>query len=196
VRPKAIVIIQGHPDPKVRHYGHALADAYAGAAREAGHEVTTIDVSRVEFPLLRSKEDFDSGVVPAAIQTAQAVVQQAQHLVIFYPLWLGAMPALLKGFLEQLFRPQFISGGSDSSMSRKRRLLGQTARIVVTMGMPAWIYRWYFGAHSLKSLERNILAFCGIGPVRETLIGLVESSPPHRRGKWLEQMRLLGRKAA
>jgi hypothetical protein len=25
---------------------------------------------------------------------------------------------------------------------------------------------WYFGAHSLKSLERNIVGFGGIGPVR------------------------------
>jgi hypothetical protein len=28
------------------------------------------------------------------------------------------------------------------------------------MGMPAVAYRWYFGAHSLKSLERNILNGC------------------------------------
>jgi putative NADPH-quinone reductase len=27
--------------------------------------------------------------------------------VIIYPLWLGAMPALLKGFFEQVFRPGF-----------------------------------------------------------------------------------------
>jgi putative NADPH-quinone reductase len=193
--PKTIAIIQGHPDPKGQHFGHALADAYAQAARKTGHEVTLIDVSRLEFPLLRTKDDFERGVVPAAIQTAQAVVQQAQHLVIFYPLWLGGMPALLKGFFEQLFRPDFISGDSQLLTSRPRRLTGKSARIVVTMGMPAWVYRWYFGAHSLKSLERNILKFCGVGPVRETLIGLVESPSPKRRAKWLEAMRQLGGKA-
>ena len=39
------------------------------------------------------------------------------------------------------------------------------------MGMPALVYRWYFRAHSVKSLERNILGFVGIAPVHETLIG-------------------------
>ena len=60
------------------------------------------------------------------------------------------------------------------------------------MGMPAFVYRWYFRAHSLKSLERNILKFCGIKPIRESLIGMVEGKPAHRE-KWLGKMRALGR---
>ena len=39
------------------------------------------------------------------------------------------------------------------------------------MGMPVLAYRWWFGAHSLKSLERNILKFAGIRPVKESLFG-------------------------
>jgi putative NADPH-quinone reductase len=190
---KTIAIIQGHPDAAVRHFGHALADAYAEAARSAGHSVTIIDVARLEFPLLRNKEDFEGGVPPASIQAAQDIIQHAQHLVIFYPLWLGAMPALLKGFLEQLFRPAFVSDGTNLQMSRRRKLVGKSARIVVTMGMPALIYRWYFGAHSLKSLERNILGFCGIGPIKENLIGMVEAPDGRRREEWLERIRKFGR---
>ena len=38
---------------------------------------------------------------------------------------------------------------------------GKSARIVVTMGMPGFWYRWYFRAHSLRSLQRNILKFVG-----------------------------------
>jgi putative NADPH-quinone reductase len=59
------------------------------------------------------------------------------------------------------------------------------------MGMPALVYRFFFGAHSLKSLERNILKFCGIGPISETLIGSVETSAAKRQA-WLETMRQLG----
>lgn len=66
--------------------------------------------------------------------------------------------------------------------------------MMVTMGMPAPLYRWYFGAHSLKSFERNILAFVGIKPVHATLIGLVERSLP-KRERWLRRMRRLGAKA-
>ena len=193
---KLIAIVQGHPDPDGRHYGHSLAAAYADAAVAAGYEVKVIDVARFEFPLLRSKADFDCGAPPAAIRDAQTIIGRAEHLVIFFPLWLGAMPALLKGFWEQVFRPGFVGNASDLPSGRKGQVKGKSARIVVTMGMPAMFYRWYFGAHSLKCLERNILGFCGIGPIKESLIGMVETEDVRRREKWLERMRGFGRAGA
>ena len=60
------------------------------------------------------------------------------------------------------------------------------------MGMPAWAYRWYFRAHSLKSQERNILRFSGIGPIHENLIGSVEAIGPERRERRLAEIRDLG----
>jgi len=93
--------------------------------------------------------------------------------VILYPLWLGDMPALLKGFLEQLLRPGFaIKAGAGLGAGLLR---GKSAHLVVTMGMPALFYRFYFGSHSVKSFERNILKLVGVKPVRHTLIGSVES---------------------
>ena len=190
---KQIAIIQGHPDPQGNHFGHALAEAYAMGAQAEGHQVNFIHVAQLEFPLLRSKEEFEKGSPPASIQQAQAIIQQAEHLVFFYPLWMGSMPALLKAFLEQVFRPGFTTGTKETGKPAQQLLKGKTARIVVTMGMPALLYRWYFLAHSLKSLERNILKFCGISPIQESLIGLVEASEPKRK-KWLAKMRGFGQK--
>ncbi|HSF48541.1 MAG TPA: NAD(P)H-dependent oxidoreductase, partial [Burkholderiales bacterium] len=82
---------------------------------------------------------------------------------------------------------------SESGKTWRKLLAGKSARVVVTMGMPAFVYRWYFGAHSLKSLERNILGFCGIGPIKESLIGMIEAPNSARRQKWLAKMRQLGR---
>ncbi len=189
-----IVIIQGNPDPQRTHFGHALAAAYARGARAAGREVSVIDVARIDFPLLRTKEDFEQGEPLPAIHEAQRLIGRAGHLVIIYPLWLGAMPALLKGFFEQVFRPgfAFAAPGSSGTGSR-RKLKGRTARIVVTMGMPALVYRWYFRAHSLKNLERNVLGFCGIGPISESLIGHVDAEKKSGREKWLKRMDAFGR---
>ena len=186
-----IAVIQGHPDPRGDRYGHALARAYAEGAAAGGHEVRTIDVAQLEFPLLRTKEEWDHGAAPEEIRAGQDAIGWAGHLVIFYPLWLGTMPALLKGFFEQALRPGFAVGRSGSEASWKRLLAGKSARVVVTMGMPAFVYRWFFRAHGLKSLERNILGFVGIGPIRETLIGTVEASPA-RRERWLAKLRALG----
>lgn len=189
--PRNILIIQGHPDPAGGHYDHALADAYAEGAEGAGYEVRRIAVATLEFPLLRSAEDWKTGTPPAAIQEAQDAIAWADHLVIIYPLWLGTMPALLKGFLEQVMRPGFALQEMSGKGWPKKGLKDKSARIVVTMGMPAFVYRLYFRAHSLKSFERNILKFCGISPIRESLIGLVQGSAKHRE-KWLEKMRRLG----
>jgi putative NADPH-quinone reductase len=192
---RRIAIIQGHPDPQGTHFGHALAESYALGAREAGHEVRTIAVAALDFPVVRTRDEWENAVFPDAIRAAQDTIKWAGHLVIVYPLWLGSMPALLKAFLEQVMRPGFATTPVQSGKLWHKLLTGRSARVVLTMGMPAFVYRWYFGAHSLRSLERNILGFVGIAPVRETLIGLVETCGDAKRGRWLEKMRALGRAA-
>ncbi len=190
--PKRVVIIQGHPDGETRHFGHALADEYAKGCEDGGHEVRRVEVARLDFPILRRKDDFEKGSPSASIQEAQDAITWADHLLIIYPLWLGSMPALLKAFLEQTFRPGFAFEYQKSGEMAKKLLTGKSARIVVTMGMPAFVYRWIFMAHSLKSLRRNILSFCGIAPIRSTIIGSIEGMNEKQRMGWLDEMRALG----
>ena len=190
---RRITLIQGHPDPAGGHYGHALAERYQAAAEAGGHTLRSIQVARLDFPLVAGKEDWENGRPPQAIVGAQEHIRWAQHLVFFYPLWLGTMPAVLKGFLEQALRPGFAVAPPQGPAAWRKLLAGRSARIVVTMGMPALVYRWYFRAHSLKSFERNILAACGIAPVRETLIGWVEGMGDAKRRRWLHRLEVLGR---
>lgn len=190
-----IAIIQGHPTSGGGHFCHALAEAYAEGAFAGGHQVRSIPVADVDFPLLRSKANWDSGPPPSAIAEAQHTMAWAEHLVIIYPLWLGGMPALLKGFIEQAFRPAFMTGGGGSKASWKTALRGRSSRIVITMGMPVFAYRWYFGAHSLKSLKRSILSLVGIVPNRHSVIGMIEGMSDAKRTAWLNVMRSLGKKA-
>lgn len=187
-----IVLIQGHPDGVSRHLGHALEDAYAQGAEAAGHEVRRIPIAELDFPLLRSQQAWEKGALPASLVQAQTDIAWAQHLVLFFPLWLGDMPALLKGFLEQVARPGFAFKADANNTFRKKGLTGRSARVVVTMGMPALIYRWYFRAHSVKNLERNILGFVGISPVNETLIGMVDKLDDVGVKKWTDKLHKLG----
>ena len=192
---KRILILEGHPDRTPGHLCRALAEAYAEGAEAGGHSVERIDVSALDFPLLRSKAEFETGSVPGALIPAQQAVVHADHLLIVYPLWLGEMPALLKAFFEQILRPGFAYAMEKEGGLWTTKLSGKSARIVVTMGMPALFYRYYFGAHGLKCLKRSILGFCGIRPVRESLFGMVETASDSTRHKWLERMRKLGRRA-
>lgn len=193
---KRVLLVQGHPDGTQGHLCHALEGAYGDGARTAGHAVRRVEVATLGFPLLRSQKEWATGPLPATLQSAQDDIGWAEHIVIFFPLWLGDMPALLKGFLEQVARPGFAFEGDGANPYENKGLRGRSARLVVTMGMPAALYRWYFRAHSIKSLERNILGFVGIAPVHETLLGGVDQLDAGAVGRLRTRMRKLGVEAA
>lgn len=190
-----ILILQGHPDAGGAHLCHRLAAAYADGARAAGHTVREIDVARLDFPVLRSREDWLHGPTPPALLPVQDELLAAGHVVLCFPLWMGDMPALLKAFLEQLLRPAFCGEPPPDGGLPPRRLKGRSARVVVTMGMPAAVYRWVFRAHSVKSLERNLLGMVGISPVDETLIGGVDGLGEAGVARWEARLRRLGERA-
>lgn len=192
---KRILIIQGHPDTSSTHLCHALEDAYVAAARAAGHEVRRVAVAHLDFPLLRSQREWEEGALPPALQQAQDDIRWAQHLVLLFPLWLGDMPALLKGFLEQVARPGFAFVRDQKHPMAQKGLAGRSARLVVTMGMPAFVYRWYFLAHGVRALERNVLRFVGMAPVRHTLIGLTGNPRAEKLLRWVGKLQHLGRAA-
>ncbi len=185
---RRILIIDGHPDKREGRFIHACAAAYAESARSAGHLVKTIKVSELKFDWLTTSDEFLKEAPPSAIQSAQLDLTWCDHLVILYPLWLGSMPAVLKAFFEQLMRPGFAFKNEPGSKLPKKLLIGKSARIVVAMGMPSLFYKWYYRSHSLKSLERNILAFVGIGPIRTSVIGGIEDNVKARE-RWLRRLR-------
>lgn len=187
---RRIAIIQGHPDPAGNHLLHAMADAYAEAAAAAGHEVRRVETGRLEFPLLRTQADFETGALPPALMQSRDDMQWADHWLLLFPLWHGTMPALFKGFLEHIFRPGFAMEYREGRFP-KGLLSGRSARIVVTMGMPVLFYRWYFGAFGLRGFKRSMLRFAGIRPIRESLYGLALSDEK-KRARWIEDMRRHG----
>lgn len=192
---KDIVILQGHPDSTGSHLCHGLAEAYEFGAKEAGFNVHVIDVGALEFPLLRSADEWENGHVPKTLKTAQQHILQADHLVIVFPLWLGTMPALLKAFLEQVFRPGALKDAPKNVAGIGKLLTNKSVRIVVTMGMPAVAYWLFYRAHSVKSLQRNILSFVGAGPIFTTFVGLADQMNASRAKKLFEKMTHLGRSA-
>ena len=188
--PRRILIIQGHPDPAGGHFCHALAARYEAGARAAGHEVQTLQVGALQFPLLRNAEEWSHHAPPRVIRKAQEQLRWAEHVVIVFPLWLGDLPAALKGFFEHAFRPGFAIAEAKPGRLWKKLLAGRSAHVVVTMGMPAFFYRLYYRGHSVKNLKRNILHFCGFSPVRTSLIGTVEQA--RTRNAWLARLRRYG----
>jgi putative NADPH-quinone reductase len=187
-----VMIVVGHPCPD--SYCEALGDAYRRGAESGGHQVKLFVLGRMTFDaVLREGYRREQPLEPDLIAAREAM-QASDHLVFVFPLWCGDMPAIMKGFIERVLQPDLLkvqaSGGTGW-----RFLKGKSARVIMTMGMPGWFYRWYFGAHALKLLKRNILQFTGVKPVRSTLHGMVETVSDERRKAWLREAEALGAQA-
>ena len=61
------------------------------------------------------------------------------------------MPARLKAFLEQVFRPGFAFEYQKSGGIAKKLLTSKSACVVITMGIPGFVYQW-----ALSSLQRAL----------------------------------------
>ncbi|RWA62485.1 NAD(P)H-dependent oxidoreductase [Mesorhizobium sp.] len=193
--PRRVLIVIGHPDPSPDRLCRALASAYAEGAERAGHAVRKIDLALLTFPMLRTMQEFEHGTIPGSLKEAAKAVGWAEHIVFVFPLWLGTMPAMLKAFLEQVMRPGTAFAYPEKGEGFAKWLLrGRSARLVVTMGMPAPVYRIWFLSHGIAGMRRGILNFVGIKPVRETLFGMVENSSDATRGKWIGHMHELGQR--
>lgn len=192
--PRKICIVHGHPDSAPGHFTAALCDAYEQGAKAAGHAVTRIDVGRLEFPVLRRPAEFAEKAM-SPIRDAQEQVKAAEHVVIVFPLWLGGMPAYCRAFFEQLARGGFALQASKHGWPQGM-LAGRSARVVVTMGMPAPAYRFLFGAHSVRGFETAVLALAGFKPIKETLFGTIGAAGPEARGRMLAKMEELGRRGS
>jgi putative NADPH-quinone reductase len=136
-----VLILDGHPDPADDRLIHARSAAYREGAQASNHTVQVIRLADLAFPVLRSKADYDKGEPVDSVRQCQHLMSWADHVVILYPLWLGSMPALLKALLEQMLRPGFAFSTLELGKWPVKFLSGKSARIVITMGMPAPIYR-------------------------------------------------------
>jgi putative NADPH-quinone reductase len=189
-----IAVVVGHPQPAT--LCAALGRAYAEGARRGGHDVQLFALADMTFdPILREGYRKEQKLEPDLF-AAYAALAACDHWVLVFPLWCGDMPALLKGFIERILQPDLIARQGSEHAMNWHIFSNKTARIVMTMAMPVSIYRWFYRGHALKLLTRNILHFIGIKPVRHTLYGMVATSKPEQRERWLDEMRNLGQRAA
>ena len=191
---RKIMIVIGHSQRET--FCAALGDAYKKGADAAGHEAQLFTLSQMTFdPILHEGYRREQPLEPD-LQAAYKALATCDHLVLIFPLWCGDMPAILKGFIERILQPDLIVRQNTENAMNWNIFKNKSARIIMTMGMPVSIYRFWYGGHALKLLTRNILHFIGIRPVRHTLFGMVATSKMDMRERWVRDVEELGRQAA
>ncbi|GIG40070.1 NAD(P)H-dependent oxidoreductase [Cellulomonas phragmiteti] len=194
-----VLVVVGHP--LAGSFTHALAQAYADAARAAGAHVEVLDLATTPFPhdpAVRADLAAHDGTTDHLDPAVAAMVEQvraADHLVVLHPQWWGTYPAVLKAFLDRVMLAGVAFRYGSGHLPR-RLLQGRTARTFMTMDSPrAWnllAYRDAAGA----SLGRATLGFCGYRLVGRTTFPAVRFSSPQRRERWLGQAARLGHRDA
>jgi NAD(P)H dehydrogenase (quinone) len=188
-----IMVVVGHSQQA--SFCSALGDAYKKGAEEAGHKIQLFNLSQMTFdPILREGFRREQPLEPDLRDAYQALAA-CDHLVLIFPLWCGDMPAILKGFIERVLQPDLIARQNSENAMNWNIFRNKTARVIITMGMPISIYRFWYRGHALKLLTRNILHFIGIKPVRHTLFGMLGTASSATRERWLHQVEGLGRSA-
>ena len=188
-----VAIVVGNPMRD--SYNETLGQAYQRGAESGGHEAKLFMLARMNFDaFLREGYRREQPLEPDLVAAREALHVSA-HLVFVFPLWCGDMPAIMKVFIERVLQPDLLAIQGSHDRARWSILKGKSARVIMTMGMPGWFYRWYFGAHALKLLKRNVLHFTGVSPVRSTVYGMVVGVGDEVRKQWLREVETLGQHA-
>ena len=176
-------------------YSEALGKAYQRGAESGGHRAQLFMLGRMNFDaILREGYRREQPLEPDLIAAREAFVG-CDHVVFVFPLWCGDMPALMKGFFERVLQSDLLNVQKSGGKASWKVFKNKSARVIMTMGMPGFFYRWFFGAHALKLLRRNILQFVGIKPVRSTIYGMIEAVGDDKRKQWLREVEALGHDA-
>ncbi len=186
-----ILVVLAHP--KKESFNHAVAATAVQTLQDNGHEVYFHDLYAEGFdPVLPGPEIEEDAPLPPAIEEHCRELAQAGGVVVVHPNWWGQPPAILKGWVDRVFRPgvayRFQEG--DSGEGVPQGLLKVRAAVVFnTSNTPPARERAVFG-DPLETLWKNCLfGLCGVTRFYRRTFGVVVTSTLKERQEWLRLVR-------
>lgn len=155
------------------------------------HTVKTLDLYKENFnPVLRFDEEHprrDLDKDPE-MKVYRDLVTWADQLIFIFPIWWGGMPAILKGFIDRVFVSGFAySYQGNTSVAH---LKGKVAWIITTHDTPKLIAKLFVQDYG-RILKNQVLAMCGIKPVKHTEITHVKGMTESQIQKELDRIDFL-----
>ena len=188
-----ISVILAHPDPG--SFNHAIAGSAAQELARLGHEVLFHDLYAEGFdPVLPAGEIPKDALLPEAVRVHCREIAHSGGTVIVHPDWWGQPPAILKGWADRVLRPgvayEFLEG--DAGEGIPAGLLKARAAVVFnTSNTPAKREATVFG-DPLETLWKScIFEFCGVTRVTRKMFGVIVTSTPEDRERWLTEVRTM-----
>lgn len=151
-----VMVIIDHP--WTESFSHTIFARAVSTLEDAGHTVDALDLHTEDFdPVLHVEElaiYSKGGYLDPKVGEYQRRIAQAGHLVFIFPVWWEVMPALLKGFFDKVFLPEWAFAEADAAPLLTHI---QGATVITSMGAPEPIYT------SVEPvLCKGILEFSGV----------------------------------
>lgn len=120
--------------PSEDSFTMSMANRYVETVRGLGQEVVVRDLYRLGFdPVLHEEERH--GHPGADVSAEWAALGKADVFVLVYPIWFGAPPAMLKGYIDRVFGAGRVLGDGERGRLAGTRLVSLTA----SGTMRAWL---------------------------------------------------------
>ncbi|MBN2021322.1 MAG: NAD(P)H-dependent oxidoreductase [Pirellulales bacterium] len=186
-----ILAVIGHQHPG--SFCHAVVGAIVEELRSGGHDVVFHDLYAEEFdPVLTEDElQADAPACPVVRRHIEQLLA-ADGVVIVHPNWWAQPPAVLKGWIDRVFRKgpvyRFGAGGKVEG-----QLAGKKALVITTSNTPRDMELALYG-DPLENLWKNcVFGFCGLTDFRRRNFESMVLSTPDQRRAWLDEARRLAR---
>ncbi len=186
-----ISVILAHPDKG--SFNHAIACAAAERLHDLGHRVLFHDLYGEGFdPLLPAGEIPDGALLPPGIRDQCEEIAEADGIVIVHPNWWGQPPAVLKGWVDRVIRPdiayKFLEGDNGEGIPAGL-LKAKAALVFNTSNTPVQREAEAFG-DPLETLWKNcIFDLCGVKIFHREMFNVVIASTAEQRRQWLSVVR-------
>ncbi len=173
-------------NPRPGSYNLALAASAREKLQTLGHEVYLHDLYKEGFnPVLDAPELARSFSLEGLVQVHCKELASCDGLVVFHPEWWGQPPAVLKGWIDRVFRQGVaydLEGDEFTEKGWKPLLTGKKGLVFCTSDAEA---------HSARTLEalwtHTILGRCGMQASCHVLREMRRTDPATRR-QWHEAM--------
>lgn len=185
-----ILVIVAHPRPE--SFNNAIAATTVQALQDSGHVAIVRDLYEEGFdPILTADELPKSAHLDAIMEEHCADLATADGIVIIHPNWWGQPPAILKGWVDRVFRPgvayEFINGDSGEGVP-VGLLRTKTAVVFNTSNTPEKRELEAFG-DPLETLWKNcIFGLCGVHDFYRRTFGVMITSTQEQREAWLAEV--------
>jgi NAD(P)H dehydrogenase (quinone) len=127
--------------PKAKSFTACIAEAYASACTALSHDIVVRDLYAMQFdPRLKAAElPFGKDFQPDPdVMFEREILTSCDVFALFYPLWLNAPPAMMKGYLDRVFGFGFAYG--DGGHSYNPLLAGRKLVSFSSSGAPlSWV---------------------------------------------------------